>query len=342
MLKRLLARLSRIFNKNPANLAAISIEGTQQTLTICDLVATLLTPDGTVNQAIPIDGLSGPVMTINDLVAAFNTAGFTTSLLSSGLGTYPARGLFETTEAVGSTPAILYYPTSIFYKEMQTYGWVLQDQANRITAAAAMLNMRDATDIWLDYWGSLFDVFRNPGESDVLYGPRIFWQIIQPNQNNVALEIIVMNTLGLDVVIQDAVDVLSSIDIGLQSNAPGRFLLDWTPDSSLTTDEIAATTAQIKALVRQYKAAGFDFLEQTSGTTVTESDSLTTSENVDLMLAVQLSESPQPGTLIAGTGWMAGTPGLVAGPNAAILEQVYVQLILDLDGSTKTAVLAGG
>jgi len=340
MLQRLLARLQRIFNKKPANAAVISIEGSPYTLTISRLVVTLQCTEA--NQSIPIDGITGSVVTLSDLVAAFNAAGFTASLLSSGYGAYPARGLFETTENIGSEPTTLYYPASIFYKEMQTYGWMLQDQASRITDAATQMNMRDATDAWLDYWGSLFGVFRNVGESDVLYGPRIFWQIIQPNQNNVALEIIVKNTLGLDVVINDAVEVLSSIDIGLQPNAPGRFLLDWTPDSSLTTDEVVATTAQIKALVRKYKAAGFDFLEQTSGATVTVSDAVTVAENVDFMVAVQLSESLQMGVLLAGTGWMAGTPGLRAGLNAAIQEQVCIKLILDSDGSVQTVILSGG
>ena len=287
--------------------------------------------------SIPFDSL-----TVTQFVAALNGAGFTTSLLDPEYGGYPARGIVETEAPPSPTSITLTYPTSLFYKEMQTYGWALDEQASRINDAAAQMDMRSATDEWLDYWGGFFDVPRNPGETDAVYGPRIFWEIIQPSQNNIALEIIVKNALGYDVVITDAMDIQSTLPTDLQPKAHGRFVMDFTHDASMTTDEVTAATNAIMALVRKYKAAGYDFLQATTQGNVPVSDSVAVSESIGLQVGVQLADSPQPGALKAGAGWIAGTPGLVAGLNAAIQEQVCITIIRASDGSTQSVVLSGG
>jgi len=65
-------------------------------------------------------------------------------------------------------------------------------------------------------------------------------------------------------------------------------------------------------------------------------------ETIDISLGTHISDSFQPGVLIAGAGWIAGTPGLVAGNNKAIQEQICITTILYSDGSILSVTLSGG
>ena len=281
-------------------------------------------------------------MTMSQLAIAITTLGFTAMVTNAAYSTYPARGLFETAENISAGPTSLLYPTSVFYKEMQTSGWALDEQHARIQIAKQQLDLKEAQDEWLDYWGSFFNVPRMPGEIDSIYGPRIFWQMIRPTQNNVALEIIVKDALGIDITITDAMTVLGTLTTEMQANAPGRFIMDVSLPSTMTSDQKTAATLNAMALVRKYKAGGFDFLQQTSRSNIMFADMATVSETIDLTLGTQVADSPQPGVLVAGAGWIAGTPGLVAGNNKAMQEQVCVTAILYSDGSVLSVNLSGG
>ena len=118
--------------------------------------------------------------------------------------------------------------------------------------------------------------------------------------------------------------------------------MDVSLPSTMTSDQKTAATLNAMALVRKYKAGGFDFLQQTSRSNIMFADMATVSETIDLTLGTQVADSPQPGVLVAGAGWIAGTPGLVAGNNKAMQEQVCVTAILYSDGSTMSVSLSGG
>ena len=290
------------------------------------------------------DGVGIPFgnMTISQLATALTVYGFTATLLDASYSSAPARGLFETVEQIGPTPINLLYPTSLFYKEMQVYGWIQDEQHARIQSAVDQVDLSKAQDEWLDYWGSFFGAAREPGETDEQYGPRMFWQVIRPTQNNFALEMIVKEALGYEVTITDAMSVYDTLTTDLQEKAPGRFLMDLTHDASLSSDDVTAMMTRTMALVRQYKAGGFDFLQQTTRSNTPIEEDASISEGIALKVGVQLADSPQPGFIIAGAGWISGTPGIVAGLNTAMKEQVRIAVILASDGSTQSVVLLGG
>ena len=188
----LMGRLHRVFNKDPLNLPVINVLGTG-TIVVKDLIADV---NGTLFDISAI--------TLSDLVTAINgVAGCSASLIGQGTTDILARGIFEDSVDI---PGRLVYPQSVLWSEMQTLGWALDDYAiTPVADAEKQLYLSSAEDVWLDFWGGYFRIKRLLGEADNVYARRIIHDIISPNQNNLAMEILVEETMtGFDCQILDS------------------------------------------------------------------------------------------------------------------------------------------
>jgi len=284
-------------------------------------------------------------ITVDELSAAINTQpGFAASVPDESFGNLLARGLLETNKPQDiAQDQNLYYPTSLLFQEMQTYGWALQDQSNRVKAAEKQLYMQTSEDDWLDFWGSqYFNTPRYNGESDTAYAQRITYQVIRATQNNVALSIIVQETLGVDCEILDAVPNIAMLATEDVPKAPGRFLLNMGIDNNLTSDQATALIGQVQNIVRRYKAGGTDFLMSALRQLVQTTETITTVEDVLATINITLTDTLVPGPIRASAGWRASCPGLKAGMNDAIKEQIYIKTIVAADSSIAATALYGG
>lgn len=283
-------------------------------------------------------------ITINQLADQINALpGFTATVNLPDCGFLLARGLIETNKPQDiSEDHCFYYPTSLLYQEMQVYGWALQGQSDQAKSAERQLYLNTAEEDWLDFWGNFFGIPRYNGETDTKYAQRITYQIVRATQNNIALSIIVKETLGVDADFPDAVpniDQLAEEDI---PKAPGRFLLSMGLDNSLTSDEAQALINQVQDIVRKYKASGTDFLVNALRKLVQTAEVLTTTEDVSATINIQLQDTLTSGPVRASAGWRASCPGLTAGDNTAIKEQIFIQTIAVADNSVVVSDLYGG
>ena len=329
-LTRVLARLHRVFNKDPQTEPVI-------TLTCPDgvdlAVSNLTLTGGTL--AISLDGLA-----LTDLVTAVNNVpGFSATLVSGADGTLLARGIVDD----GAVSGTLRYPTSLFYQEMQTSSWSLQDQADRMLALELEMYMNTADEDWLDFWGrDIYGLPRFADENDGDYSQRITNELTRPTQNNVALAQIVKQALGADIVIRDAVPYVSELPVDQQADAPGRFLLDMSISNSLSTSDAQILIDKIKAIVNKYKAAGTDFIQTALLKAQKQTESVSVAESVEVTITATFSDQLSDGPIYYGAGWTFGTPGLKFGTNDAIKEQIRVQKIEVSTGHTVADYIYGG
>ena len=307
------------------------------TLSVRDLVLTIQA-DGQI-----VTDLS--TGTLTDLAAVISgTTGFNAVLVDPAFGDFWARGLYEVAGQDIALDQNLYYPTALLYNEMQTYSWALMDQAARLKSAERQLYMNTAEDEWLDYWGNeFFKIPRYSEEADVAYAQRIANQIIQASQNNVALELIIKQTLGVDVSVVDAAAVLDQLTTEDQANAAGRFILEnLGVDNDWLTDHQSAIVLQVEDLVNRYRAAGTGILLHLLTMLINQVEMIATEETMQATILLGFDDALAAGPIRAGAGWRAGTPGLKAGNNDAIKEQIFIQKISTADGSVAAEYLYGG
>jgi|GEM_PF-5047943 len=70
-------------------------------------------------------------------------------------------------------------------------------------SAVAQLNLRRASDEYLDMWGDYFAVARLPGEGDAAYSRRIIEETLMLRCNNLALERILLRAFGYTAHVKD-------------------------------------------------------------------------------------------------------------------------------------------
>lgn len=313
---------------------------------------------------VEIDLSSG---TVQDVADTLNAQGFEATvlgqedllargLLSSGEirtdGAIAATSLTgsELTDLSGNTLTLLstksvlvHYPTSPLWNEMSTYGWELDDQVERLKNAEGQLYLDTAEDKWLELWGNKYlGTPRLIGESDAAYAARIVQELLRPNQNNVALELILRDAMGVDANIIDAWPNKDDLPVEQQPGARGRFLLDLAIDNSLTTEEADALIENCKAVIRRHKAAGTDFLETVLRKLVQLTENVSTTETMTATITATYSETFLPGGVRCGAAWRCGCPGLVVGTNDAIKEQIRVMVLNSGDSSLASQTIYGG
>jgi hypothetical protein len=189
VLAKLLTRLHGVFDKDPQRTPVLVLthKGNPQ-VSVSDLRLM-----GTEGLQIDLTEL-----TLQGLVDTINMVpGYGASLTSSTYAKFLARGILEDGAHGVTEDPHLYYPNSLLWAEMQTYGWTLDEQSERLRQLTKQLYLHTADTDWLEYWTK--DHFGKPklvGETDQEYQRRAIQEIVAANQNNKALEILVEGALA--------------------------------------------------------------------------------------------------------------------------------------------------
>ena len=329
MLNKITTRFNRVFNTDPALVVAITIsmEG-QQVASVIYKGAFILSVNG-INYTIPTTG------TVQETAEAINALGITATV-TAGLNNIPAEYLYD--DQSSGESALIYMPTALMTAEMSTYARELDLQNQHIAAAGLELYANTADNDWLDYWMHFFLVPRLTTETDQAYFQRAVQEIFAIKQNNIALEILVKNALGIDIQCRDAYQV--GMDPSIQQQAIGRFFLDMDIPNTMSSSEVAGLMSAIEGIIKRQRAAGTDFIVGALGLSTTELDVQTISETIAVAIAAQLYESLVPGPIYFGAGWVNGCPGLLNGTNNSTQEQIVITL-LDTSTGISTQTIYG-
>ena len=141
----------------------------------------------------------------------------------------------------------------------------------------------------------------------------------------------------------DAAAVLDQLTTEDQANAAGRFILEnLGVDNDWLTDHQSAIVLQVEDLVNRYRAAGTGILLHLLTMLINQVEMIATEETMQATILLGFDDALAAGPIRAGAGWRAGTPGLKAGNNDAIKEQIFIQKISTADGSVAAEYLYGG
>lgn len=182
MLGRLINRLHRVFDKEPHPVAVVTIH-TPCSVTIAD--GKMVISYESSAHSIDID-----TMTLQELVSALSAIGIA-STTEAQYQTLSARGILDATRQNTESDNRLYYPQNIFYQEMQTYAWAMQEQSEKMLNGERQLYLHSADGDDLDYWcKQYFGSHRFTSEmgNDDQYRKRIIASILSTSQNNKSLE----------------------------------------------------------------------------------------------------------------------------------------------------------
>jgi hypothetical protein len=346
-LSRILTRLHRVFEKDPKRTAIIHISAPAgTTLRIHERRLSVMTAGTTT--ALDIGLTTGSdndeIYTVTNLVDVINTmAGFIATLLQPDYGPFIAGGLIEDDWHSIADDSHLYYSTNPLWAELQPTTWMLDEQAQRLRTAEEQLYLDSAAGEWLDLWGNkYFKVPRLPGENDSDYAQRIIYETIRPNQNNIALELILQDALGVSATIIDVWPVRDGLAPEGQARAPGHFLLEMGIPNDLDAAAAQALIDKCYDVVRRHKAGGTDFMDTVLRELVNKLEALVLTEALAAIITVTLAETLLPGPVHVGAGWLVGTPGLVVGDNEALKEQILVQQIIAATETVDSFDLYGG
>lgn len=339
--KKLIDRLHRVFDKNRRSMPVVSIQytGTRCEISISSENIYIASNEGTA--LYQFDNAT----TINDLITEINSYGIlSASIIAEEYGLLLAKG-FATDTIVATDATTLDYPTSKLWQEMQTAAFDLEDQAARIQSAEQQMYFHSSDSDWLDYWASnFFGIERYSGENDSEYRYRAVKELLRPTQNNIALENIVRDALGIDARILDAQKYTDEIPSPFTaSDANNRFLLDMAIPMEMDEASANILIERVKTLVRKYKAAGTDFLQTPLRKLNSPTEEVAPAETYAVGITMSgIADGLQDGPIRVGAGWKVGTPGLKVGQNTAIKEQAVIQILLASDNSTDSVHLIGG
>lgn len=339
--KKLMDRLHRVFDKNRRSVPVVAVQyyGTRCEITISNDHIYIAANKGTGIYQFT------NTTTINDLIAEINSYGILTAFLTSEeYGSLLAKGFASDTIVVTDTTT-LDYPTSKLWQEMQTAAFDLEDQASRIQSAEQQMYFHSSDSDWLDYWANTyFGIERYSGESDIDYRARAVKELLRPTQNNIALENIVKEAMGVDARILDAQKYVDEIPPPFTAaDAYNRFLLDMAIPMEMDDTEANILIERVKAIVRKHKAAGTDFLQTPLRKLNSPAEEVIPIETYALNITMNtIADTLQDGPIRVGAGWKVGTPGLKVGQNSAIKEQAMVQILLASNNNTISVHLIGG
>jgi hypothetical protein len=270
----LLARLHRIFDKDPKSALALRIgyDGTALTWRIADETLTTEVTGGTG------EDLSIPLAehTVTSLVAAIaGETGYSVPFVSSDLGSRSALILLdgEGDRAASNGDHLMGY-TSLLWALLHPWARALRAAYLDMLEAVKQIYMHLASSDYLDVHGDYYGLMRFPNEADTDYRNRIIAAVLMPRNNNVAIQLALSVHLGVD---PDEIWVIDADDT--EYGDPLYFDGTWAFDGSksfngrTTPGDLWATRAQFSvvipesvagstsraalvALIDQYKAAG--------------------------------------------------------------------------------------
>jgi hypothetical protein len=201
--RKLFGWVYRAISPDPLQFLALRLrcDGPDLTWTVADGVLTTAPSGGT---AAP---LSLPLAnyTLAGLVAALAAApGYTVLYVDPDRGNLSARVLLDGTGTASlSNGDHLYGYTSLAWAYFEAVAGELAVAQAQIAALPAEMVTSTADGYWLDLLGSYYAVPRQQGEPDAQYGPRIIATILQPKQNNVAMEIAIQAAISQPATVSD-------------------------------------------------------------------------------------------------------------------------------------------
>jgi len=306
VLDKLLSRLHRVFDKDPQKtpviLLSCTVDGVQVSTSNMRITGT-----GGLN-------IDFSEMTLQELVTSINAvAGYSASLVANDYMGLLARAILEDGAHSAVQNTSLHYPTSLLWAEMQTCGWILDEQVERLRQLGKQLYFHSADSDWLDYWSkTYFGINRNHQESDDDYVRRAIHDIVALNQNNIALGNLIRETVtGYDCDVIDTPSETDALSYGGLITADGAQLYNGSLTAQYGMFSVAAQiemedqvplaelSQKVREIVNRHKAAGtelraLDFKMETS-------DSLTMAEHADVKLEQFASDTLPWGMRYDGT-----------------------------------------
>jgi hypothetical protein len=79
---------------------------------------------------------------------------------------------------------------------MEPMAAALETVESEVKSALQQMEIPNAAEGWLDYWGSFFGYPRTTGELDPDYASRIVISVMRPRGNNVAIEQVISESIG--------------------------------------------------------------------------------------------------------------------------------------------------
>jgi hypothetical protein len=267
--KTLLGYLNRVFNKDPLEFRALSIDyaGDGMTWTVADGVLTT-TVSGGRGVDLSIDLSAYTLDALVSFIAA--QPGYTTTYLSAENKALSALVLLDATGDISASGGgDLYGYSNVLWAYMEANAAELKAAEASIQSLASEMQTTTADTIWLDLLGIYYAVPRLTNESDASYGPRIIATVIRPASNNVAIEQAIETWTGQQATVTDVVlrGVTGNIYNGdhkhdgsikhdaVNTNVYGLFDVTYAYDL-ITGGDLSSFQSTVISLVNTLRAAG--------------------------------------------------------------------------------------
>lgn len=180
MINRILNRLHRVFNKDPKPVAVLTLSG--------NAILTVDSESVIVASGTSVTRISKADRTILQLATEISaTTPVTATPTSSEYSPLLAKGILASAQQEISANNKLYMPSSVFFSEMLTYAWALEQQSSRINDAEKQLYLHSVDDDWLDVWGDGYFGISRGGLADEEYRDLVIASIKAGSCNNTAM-----------------------------------------------------------------------------------------------------------------------------------------------------------
>jgi hypothetical protein len=180
MMDRIINRLHRVFNKDPKPIAVLTLSG--------NAVLTIDSESVTIASGTSVTRVSKADKTILQLATEITaTTPITATPISSEYSPLLAKGILASAQQEISADNKLYMPSSVFFAEMLTYAWVLEQQSSRINDAEKQLYLHATDEDWLDVWGEDYFGIGRGGVTDEEYRGLVISSISAGSCNNTAM-----------------------------------------------------------------------------------------------------------------------------------------------------------
>lgn len=160
--------------------------------------------------------LSG--MTVAGLCAALSADGFQIRDASSAVSGLTALVLIEAEggAAVSNGDQVQGF-TSLLWVILSAYAREVSEAGVQVGEALRQMVMTQSEGVWLDLWGALYSVSRNPGETDAHYADRIPKEAFRVRVNKFGIEQAIFDATGYDVRIEEPWREIFKLDDSLLS-----------------------------------------------------------------------------------------------------------------------------
>lgn len=268
--QKLLGYLNRAFSRDPVRFMAlrISYDG-GMTWKIEDAVLTTTVTGGSGSSQV-VDLANFNLAQLANYFAALPGYSVPFQIIGSA-STLGARVLMDGVgDQAQSNGDHLYAYTSLTWAYLEACSYELKNAREQIYQMLRQMVVPTAEDEWLDEIGDYYNVKRQDGEEDNVYGPRIIYEVIRPRNNNKAIELAISNATGglpskvTDVTIPGDISPTYNGEIihdGVRLyNATGTYrrnLFDVEYSFDLEgSEDVSQFQARVIGIIDQFRAAG--------------------------------------------------------------------------------------